>query len=170
MLYLYNARYPDDYAEPHVIFQKYDFLYEYDSSHKREGLPGLCNLPPTSWFPIIPCAIDNYIVDIRDCSYIGYGKAFDWPRVHSGLTTPVSASRLQTMLGTAFVSCKPSNVQKSTVIPNVDVCDGCDSVSATYCLKLNFTGQVEPIWLGNGSRENVDVYAERLPGRRKGNK
>lgn len=175
MLYIYNSRYPDEYDKPHTVFQKYHFRYEYDNSDRRQGLPGLCNLPIpllALGLPIMPCRLPNTIIPIRECSYIGYGKTFQWPRCNfdvAGITVATDVSDLQKMLGTAFVACTMSeNEKKYPIVPNIDIYDGCDSVSATGCLKLHFDGHVEPIWLGDEKRkENVDVYLERLPARQK---
>lgn len=173
MVYIYNARYPDDYNKPHVVFEKYDFRYEYDSSARRRGLPALCNVPVMfTMLPLVPCTLPNSVIPIRDCSYIGYGKAFEWPRVNyavDGTLSTIDINLLYNMLGSAFVACIPStNKNKYTVVPNIDISEGYDSVSGTGCLKLNFDGSVEPIWLGNESRqETIDVYLERLPARRK---
>lgn len=172
MLYLYDARYPDDYDKPHVVFRKYNFQYEYDSSDKRKGLPGICNPSLLISFPVVPCILPNTIIPIRDCSYIGYSKAFEWPRVHYDIVPHTRFTDLPTILqmyGTSFVACKPSADEfHYPVVPNIDVYEGLNSVSATGCLKLHFDGYVEPIWLGNAiNKENVDVYLERLPGRRK---
>lgn len=165
MLYFYNARYPDTFDEAHIVFRRYNFKLEFDSSNKRNGLPALCSM---MLLPVMPCRINNTVVPIRECSYIGYGKAFEWPRVsYDPLASPfiTDASTLDTMLGTAFVSCKSSIHKKLPIIPNIDIKNGYDSVSATGCLKLNFNGTVEPIWLGSKQHENVAVYLERLVGR-----
>lgn len=169
-IFIYNAPYPAEYDEPHVIFKKFTFHNEYDSSPRRQGLPGLCNI---YFYPVAPCAIPNRLVPIRKCENIGSAE-WGWPRVHYDWIPEnvATVEKLQSMLGTSFVSCtaegdseyKGKIGRRSPILPNMRIRGGYDSVSNTACLKLNFNGTVEPLWLGKEDRgETIDIYLERLP-------
>lgn len=172
LYYIYNARYPNTFEESHVIFQKYTFAHEFDTSEKRQGLPGLCNL---YIYPMMPCKIPNIVIPIRKCDEIGYGKFNQWPRVQYywwSFDYTTSLDTMLAMLGTSFVSCRTTNFNVKNnvpriyapIVPNMRISNGFDALSNTACLKLNFNGTVEPVWLGKAElNENVGVYLERLP-------
>lgn len=175
-IYIYNARYPDSYKRRHIIFDKFTFNYEWNTSNTRNGLPGLCNL---YLYPVIPCRVPNAVVPIRSCQNIGKFEFATWPQVIYDFAAYeyVSFGDMTSMLGTSFITCSTiendtNGNDKSTIaffktplVPNMRVKDGFDAFSNTACLKLNFNGVVEPIWLGNvEGREQNDVYLERLPG------
>lgn len=175
-IYIYNAPYPDEYDEPHVIFTKYSFEYEFDSSSKtRQGLPGLCTVYGILVsLPAMPCRIPNYTVPIRQCQDIGSSTIFKWPQIKFTFPgdIPTSLDTMIAMFGTSFVSCSTTGDaeyekkigRRTPVVPNMRIKQGCDAVSNTACLKLNFDGVIEPIWLGKEEREEtVGVYLERLP-------
>lgn len=174
MLYMYNAPYPDTYDGVHVVFEKYKFHYEIDTSAKRQGLPGLCNF---YFYPVMPCIIPNVLVPIRQCDEIGYGTFDEWPRVSYywwSFDYTTSLDTMSRMLGTSFVSCRTiknnSSIHPQTrypILPNMRIINGYDAISNTACLKLNFNGVIEPIWLGDKGKtttaEQVEIYLERLP-------
>lgn len=163
---IYNARYPDNYDRPHFIFDKFKFDHELDTSTRREGLPGLCNVPGTIW-PVAPCKISNVVVPIRNCNHIGYGEFGVWPRVKYSWwswNSITSVEKLTAMYGSAFVSCRNDKLKHTPIVPNMDIMQGYDSISKSACLKFNFDGTVSPIWLGR-PEEDVDTYLERLPAR-----
>lgn len=168
---MYNAPYPDTYDATHVIFEKYKFEHELDTSFKQEGLPGLCNF---YFYPVLPCKLPKDVIPIRKCDEIGYTKFGQWPRVHYywwSFSYSTTVDTMQKMLGTSFIACSTSSTtnfshlqNRMPIIPNMRIKDGYDAVSNTACLKLNFNGIVEPVWLGNQELgENLDVYLERLP-------
>lgn len=169
-MYLYNASYPEDYDKVPVDFEKFE--YELDTSDKKQGLPGLCNL---YLYPVVPCKIPNVSVPIRKCSEIGEGKFSEWPRVQYywwGFEYYTTLENMLQMLGSSFISCNTEDVSgtrlekkpQTPIVPNMKIVDGYDGISNTACLKLNFNGVVEPIWLGNTKvGEKADVYLERLP-------
>lgn len=172
-IFVYNAPYPAKYDEPHVVFRKFKFQNEFDSSPRREGLPGMCTFHIHPIAPFAPCRIPNGLVAIRQCRDIGSAE-WGWPRLHNGWVpqTVTSLEKMQSMLGTSFVSCtvegdedyKAKIGRRLPILPNMRVQQGFDAVSNTACLKLNFNGTVEPVWLGREDRgETIDVYLERLP-------
>lgn len=171
-IYIYNAPYPDEYDEPHVIFKKFKFEYEINNLKNSPGLPGACNV---YYFPVLPCSIPNFTIPVRKCRDIGKFEAFVWPRVQYYVDPSPYVTGLDTMLsllGTAFVTCSVTEdadykhiARRTPIIPNMHIKDGCDAISNTACLKLKFNGEVEPVWLGDERRgETVGVYLERLPG------
>lgn len=173
-LYIYNAPYPHTYDNKQIVFEIFNFTHELDTSVKKQGLPGLCNV----WlYPLLPCQIPNVTVPIRSCGEIGYGKLNHWPRVAYywwPYKYSTSLATMLQMLGTAFVSCSIDDNtsdkrlgrarQRMPIVPNMRILQGFDAVSNTACLKLNFFGLVEPVWLGKSELgEDVNVYLERLP-------
>lgn len=173
-LFIYNARYPDKFPRRHVVFRKFKFEHELDASRTSRGLPGSC-YPLTASFMSMrnfPCALPNVIVPVRACRNIGEYEYGQWPRVYRGdggqLVAPVSRTTVAAMLGTSFVACRPSNAEvskRTPVVPNMNIKDGSDAVSNTACLKLNFDGVVEPIWLGRlEDDETPNRYVDRLTG------
>lgn len=165
-LYMYNAPYPDTFNSTHVIFEKYKFEYELNS---KGGLPGLCNF---YFYPVIPCKIPNVVIPIRKCDEIGYSKFGEWPRVQYywwGFEYSTKLDVMSEMLGTSFIACTTAKSKNFShlqnqfpILPNMRIKTGYDAISNTACLKLNFNGIVEPMWLGKFG-ETVDRYLERLP-------